>query len=59
MTGYQINPTEKFINLRDVESQDNNGLMRRMHNLEKNFMEFDINLLDKTGTLMRERINNN
>lgn len=49
MAGYQINPSNKFIDLREVAAQDSNGLMRRMHNLEKNFHEIPLGTLDKFG----------
>jgi hypothetical protein len=38
-TGYQINPTAPTIDLRDVAEADSNNLMRRMTNLEKQFLK--------------------
>lgn len=38
LIGYKINPQDDRIDLRDVAAQDSNHLMRRMFNLEKNFM---------------------
>lgn len=41
--GFKVNPAEERIDLRDVAQQDNNNLMKRMGNLEKNFMNIPLN----------------